>query len=120
MKSNIYALLTPIALGFIILGIVLMMIIDPNSHWNTAERLVGSFLLWHAIINWSGILESKDWLFVSEVLRLVITAFLLIYFSHVPVYSPLNLTWIILSLISITWTSRYFRIYLPLRLNGLP
>lgn len=105
----------------ILLGIALMMfIIDPKSPWTTAERWTGSFLLWYMIINWSGIMESKSWLFVSEIFRLIITCAVLIYFSNAPAYSMLNILWIILSLLSILWTARYFRIYFPLNLNHQP
>ena len=111
----------PYLILHILLGIVLMMfIIDPNSPWGTAERWIGSFLLWHMIINWSGIMESKEWLFFSEIGRLIITCSAIIYFSHAPIYSPLNLLWIVISLISSVWTIRYFRIYLPLKYNRQP
>lgn len=111
----------PYLLVHVVAGIVLMMfIIDPKSSWTTSERWIGSILLWHMIINWSGIMESKPWLFFSEVFRLVITTSYLIYFSNTAMYTPLNLLWITLSLISLAWTIRYFRIYLPLKLNQQP
>lgn len=111
----------PYLVVHILLGILLMMfIIDPKSPWSTSERWVGSLLLWHMIINWSGIMESKQWTFFSETFRLIITCSVLIYFSHEAAYSPVNLIWIIISLVSIAWTTRYFRIYLPLNLNQLP
>lgn len=111
----------PYLILHILLGIALMMfIIDSKSPWSTAERWIGSFLLWYMIINWSGIMESKPWLFLSETFRLIITCVVLIYFSNDPAYSPLNLLWIIISLISILWTTRWFRIYLPLHLNHQP
>jgi len=111
----------PYLLLHIVLGIALMMvIIDPKSPWGTMERWIGSFLLWHMIINWSGIMESKTWLFRSEVFRLIITCATLIYFSNNPMHSPLNLLWITISLLSVSWTTRFFRIYLPLSLNRQP
>ncbi len=111
----------PYLIVHIVAGIVMMLfIIDPKSTWTTPERWIGSILLWHMIINWAGIMESKPWLFFSEVFRLVITTSFLIYFSNASLYSPLNLLWITLSLISLAWTIRYFRIYLPLKLNQQP
>ncbi len=111
----------PYLLVHVVAGIMLMMfIIDPKSTWTTPERWIGSILLWHMIINWAGIMESKPWLFFSEVFRLVITTSFLIYFSNASFYSSLNLLWITLSLISLAWTLRYFRIYLPLKLNQQP
>ncbi len=111
----------PYLILHIILGVALMMfIIDPKSPWETSERWIGSFLLWHMIINWSGIMESKPWFFCSEILRLMLTCGILIYFSNDSISSPLNLLWIVLSLISALWTILYFRIYLPLQLNHQP
>lgn len=111
----------PYLLVHLVSGIILMMfIIDPKSPWTTPERWIGSLLLWHMIVNWSGIMESRSWLFFSEIFRLVITTSFLIYLSADSIFSPLNLLWIILSLISMAWTTRYFRIYLPLKLNQQP
>jgi alkylglycerol monooxygenase len=105
----------------IILGIVMMMFtIDPKSTWNTAERWVGSFLLWHMIINWSGIRESKLWLLTWEILRLTITCTALIYFSGQPALTLLNLALVALTLISMIWSLLFFRVYLLLRLNRQP
>ncbi len=111
----------PYLIIHILLGIALMMfIIDPKSPWGTAERWIGSFLLWHMIINWSGIMESKPWLFFSEVFRLVITTSFLIQISDASGYSPMNISWILITFISLAWTTRYFRMYLPLKLNQQP
>jgi len=111
----------PYLILHILLGIALMMfIIDPKSPWGITERWIGSFLLWHMIINWSGIMESKPWLFLSEELRLILTSTFLIYISADPVYSFPNVLWIIISVISALWTLRYFRIYLPLKHNHQP
>jgi hypothetical protein len=111
----------PYLLVHIVAGIILMLfIIDPKSPWTTPERWIGSLLLWHMIINWAGIMESRPWLFFSEIFRLVITTSFLIHLSADSVFSPLNLLWMIFSLISMAWTTRYFRIYLPLNLNQQP
>lgn len=57
-----------------IFGTVLMLlVISPTSTLSTWERVIGSLLLWHLIINWSGILESRPWLFGSEMIRIFTT-----------------------------------------------
>jgi sterol desaturase/sphingolipid hydroxylase (fatty acid hydroxylase superfamily) len=111
----------PYLIFHIILGIALMLVvIDPKSPWSTTERWIGSFLLWHMIINWSGIMESKSWLLISEVLRLVGSCAILIYFSGQAVWIPLNLVWIGISMLSLIWSCLFFRVYLPLRVNQQP
>jgi sterol desaturase/sphingolipid hydroxylase (fatty acid hydroxylase superfamily) len=113
-KTQMFWGAKPYLILHIVLGVVLMMfIIDPNSPWRTGERWIGSFLLWHMIINWSGIMESKRWLFFSEFIRIVVTCFFLIYSSD-SLFSPVNGVWIVISLLSAYWTLRYFRVYLPL------
>ena len=90
-----------------ILGILLMMIIKGDSPWSISERWVGAALLWYQIINWSGILESKSWLWISENIRIILTIF------AISVFSPLLIWQIILfavsALGSIIWCWRYFR-----------
>jgi hypothetical protein len=113
-KTQMFWGAKPYLILHIVLGVALMMfIIDPNSPWRTGERWIGSFLLWHMIINWSGIMESKRWLFFSEFIRIVVTCFFLIYSSD-SLFSPVNGVWIVISLLSAYWTLRYFRVYLPL------
>jgi sterol desaturase/sphingolipid hydroxylase (fatty acid hydroxylase superfamily) len=120
-KTKMFWGAKPYLIVHIVCGILLMLfIIDSSSPWSTAERWIGSILLWHMIINWSGIMESRPWLFFSEVFRLVITASFLIYISNDAVCSPVNVLWMVLSLVSMAWTIRYFRIYLPLQLNRQP
>ena len=99
----------PYLIVHIILGLVLMMfVIDPNSPWGLTERWVGNVLLWHAIINWSGILESKRWLYNSEVLRLILTCLLLTYFFDHPIDHPGSIAYLILCLASLAWVRRFF------------
>lgn len=55
----------------VVAGIVLMMgIISDVFAWETATKWFGAFLLWWQIVNWAGILEARNWLWVSELLRL--------------------------------------------------
>lgn len=100
----------PYLILHVILGIALMMmVIDPKSPWGTTERWIGSILLWHMIINWSGIMESKKWLRGSEIFRIIITCSSLIYFSGLPVIDPINLVLIALSLLSLALVSVFFK-----------
>ena len=94
----------------LILGILLMLlIIAPGSPWSTLERWAGSFLLWHMIINWSGIMEAKSWLTNSELFRIVLTCVAIIYISEKPIQDPLNLILIVLSVFSAIWVVYFFR-----------
>jgi alkylglycerol monooxygenase len=100
----------PYLVVHILLGIALMMfIIDPNSSWSTSERWIGSFFLWYTIINWSGIMEAKSWLFISEILRLLISCILIVYVNQQPLFSAFNLISVLLTLASILWTFYFFR-----------
>ena len=94
----------------LILGILLMLlIIAPGSPWSTLERWAGSFLLWHMIINWSGVMEAKSWLTNSELFRIVLTCVAIIYISEKPIQDPLNLILIVLSVFSAIWVVCFFR-----------
>ncbi len=105
-NSKLYLILSAI------FGVSLMMlIISPQTIWSTSERIIGSVLLWHLVINWSGILESKRWLFTSEIVRIVLTVPTLILFSHLmdkPVWLSVLMLYNIYCLI---WTLKYFRVY---------
>jgi sterol desaturase/sphingolipid hydroxylase (fatty acid hydroxylase superfamily) len=91
-------------------GIGLMLfVISQSSPWNLTERWIGSLLLWHMIINWSGILESKPWLFMSEMIRLACTCAMLVYVSHTSFSSFSNISWLILTMVSGFWTIVFFR-----------
>jgi len=104
-----------------IAGVVLMMfVINPSSPWNTAERWMGSFMLWHMILNWSGIMESKRWLLTSELLRLGYTFPFVISFGEQPLPGPVNVALIVLAVASAIWTVLFFRIYYPLQRHVLP
>jgi alkylglycerol monooxygenase len=108
--SVMYSGAKPYLVLHILLGVALMMfIIDPNSSWTTGQRWVGSLLLWHMIINWSGIMESKSWLFLSEVIRLITTGIILVLFSTHSLIHPINLVGAMLVLLSVTWAFIFFR-----------
>ena len=94
-----------------ILAMVLMIfIIDSRSPWTTTERWVGTFMLWHAIINWSGILEAKPWLYNSEVVRLLLNCLLLTYFFDHPLDHPVSIGYLLSCLSSLAWVRRYFQV----------
>ena len=92
-------------------GVALMMlIISPQTVWTTWERIIGSVLLWHLIINWSGILESKHWLFTSEIIRIFLTLPAVLVFSDLgqkPVWLGILVAYSVYCLI---WTYKYFAI----------
>jgi hypothetical protein len=58
-------------------------------------------------------MESKNWLFGSEVIRLIVTCSFLVHVSEAGL-SALDGLWFVIALLSASWTARYFRIYLPL------
>ena len=88
-----------------VFGTVLMLlVISPNSTLSTWERVVGSLLLWHLIVNWSGILEAKPWLFVSEMIRILLTCGCLIVFYdlfHRPLWLAVCLLYHLYSFVSV-------------------
>jgi alkylglycerol monooxygenase len=94
----------------VVLGIALMLGVISNLFgWSTSEKWIGATLLWWQIINWSGILEAKRWVWISENLRTVATTFAVIIFSEI--YQPSALLFAILAVavFSVFWTFAYFR-----------
>ncbi len=92
------------------LGILLMMgVISTLYGWSSAAKWAGAFLLWWQIINWSGILEAKNWLWISELLRIPVTTVAVIWFSQI--YQPSALLFGILAVagFSMLWTAAFFR-----------
>ena len=92
------------------LGILLMMgVISTLYGWRSAAKWAGAFLLWWQIINWSGILEAKNWLWISELLRIPVTTVAVIWFSQI--YQPSALLFGILAVagFSMLWTAAFFR-----------
>ncbi|MEZ5427533.1 MAG: sterol desaturase family protein [Pyrinomonadaceae bacterium] len=94
----------------IVLGVALMMGVISNVFaWSAGARWTGAFLLWWQIINWSGILEAKRWLWISELLRIPATTLAAIIFSGIFEPSGLLFTLIAVACFSILWTIAYFR-----------
>lgn len=87
-----------------ILGILLMMqVIKPDSPWSLAERWVGAFMLWHSIVNWSGIMERKSWLHASEIIRIVCSGVLVILFSQLWHFPIMMAAVILVTMFSLFW-----------------
>jgi len=94
----------------LVVGIFLMLAVISNLlGWTPAMRWMGAGLLWWHIINWSGILEARAWLWISENLRIAVTAFAIVAFNGS--YQPSALLFAVLavSLFSFVWTNMYFR-----------
>jgi alkylglycerol monooxygenase len=94
----------------LILGILLMMGVISNLYgWSIAAKWTGAFLLWWQIINWSGILEAKRWLWTSELMRIPATSFAVLVFSGI--YEPSGMIFAVLAvaLASVLWTIWFFR-----------
>ncbi len=109
-STKMYPMARPYLLFHLALGLGLMMlVIQQNSPWTVAERWAGAGLLWFMIINWAGILEKKHWTAAAETLRLLLTAGLVIWFADLYQNITLLVIIILLMLISLGWTWRYFR-----------
>jgi sterol desaturase/sphingolipid hydroxylase (fatty acid hydroxylase superfamily) len=94
----------------VVLGIALMLGIISNLYgWTTAEKWLGAGLLWWQIINWSGILEGKTWLWISEILRNLVTLLAVIAFNEIYQPSALMFGLMAVAIYSIGWTLAYFR-----------
>ncbi len=93
----------------VVLGIALMIGVISNLYgWTTAEKWLGAGLLWWQIINWSGILERKPWLWISEALRNILTPLLIIsFFENYSNWFPAIIT---IALFCIGWTIIFFRL----------
>ncbi|HRH46611.1 MAG TPA: sterol desaturase family protein, partial [Pyrinomonadaceae bacterium] len=103
-KAKIYLVLQ------VILGIALMIGVISNVYgWSTTEKWFGAGLLWWQIINWSGILEGKSWLWLSEIPRNIFTLLAIVAFSEIYQPSLLLLSLIFITLYTIVWTILYFR-----------
>ncbi len=91
-------------------GVFLMLgIISNLLQWSTGERWLGAVLLWWHVINWSGILEAKAWLWLSENLRIAATAAALVAFNEVYAPGVYLAAIVVVSLFSSMWTNLFFR-----------
>lgn len=103
-KAKFYLVLNVIS------GIVLMMGVISNIFgWSNGQKWIGAFLLWFQIINWSGILEARSWVWIAENLRIIITAIAFIGFGGFYQPSPQLFVIVAFSMFSLIWTNLYFR-----------
>ncbi|HQX56080.1 MAG TPA: sterol desaturase family protein [Pyrinomonadaceae bacterium] len=103
-KSRVYILLQ-LAVGvFLMLGVISNLL-----KWTTEQRWLGAILLWWHVINWSGVLEARPWLWISENLRILVTAFAVISFNAL--YQPSGFLFVVIAIsaFSFIWTNLYFR-----------
>lgn len=89
-------------------AVLMLFVISPKSPLSYEMKWVGAFLLWHSIINWSGILESKSWLLPSETLRMVFTVAFIAYATNYQ-QTPLLISSVALAVVSLGWTFRFFK-----------
>ena len=93
-----------------VVGVGLMLgVISNLLGWNTTERWLGAALLWWHIVNWSGILEAKSWLWVSENLRIASTLYAIVVFNELYQPSVFLFALVAVSVFSFVWTNLFFR-----------
>lgn len=110
-RPQAFANARPYLILHLVLGVLLMMyVIKPNSDWAVWQRWVGALLLWHTIIDWGGIMESKSWIWVSENIRIIYGTAIAILFCGLTLISPATYILVLLALLSIAWSWRYFRL----------
>ncbi len=109
-STDMFAMGKPYLVVQVILAIVLMLGVISNIFgWSVSVKWLGAALLWWQIINWSGILESKSWLWISELLRLSFT-FLVLGFILRVYETPLVFSIaFVIAAASAVWTILYFR-----------
>lgn len=103
----------PYLILYMVLSLLLMLrVINMDSPWSIPERIIGAGLLWAMVINWSGILSSSRWVWRTELLRILVTALLILYFEQNVLgakFPFFNVAILLLSLGSLVWTWYYFR-----------
>ncbi len=94
----------------LVAGVLLMMGVISNLYgWTPAAKWFGAFLLWWQIINWSGILEAKNWLRYSELLRLAVTLVAVTVISGPGLTPPVIALVSVFAAASAIWTIAFFR-----------
>ena len=94
----------------ILTAVLMLFVISPKSPLSYEMKWVGAILLWHSIINWAGILESKRWLLPSELLRLTLTA---VFVFQVTRRMEIQAVVGALAVFSTLWSVNYFRLQRP-------
>jgi hypothetical protein len=109
-KTIMFPMAKPYLLLQTVFGVVLMLlIISPNSTWLVYEKIIGAVVLWHMIINWSGILESKSWLLASETVRIIVMSLMIVYFSNLIEQPVLLAVFLIIQIVSLACCFIYFK-----------
>lgn len=103
-KAKLYLIVQFTVGVFLMLGVISNLLA-----WSTAERWLGAVLLWWLIVNWSGILEAKPWLWISENLRIAATLYTVIAFNELYQPSAFLLALVTVSFFSFIWTNLFFR-----------
>jgi len=94
----------------VIAGIALMMGIISNLYgWSPAVKWFAAFLLWWQIVNWSGIMEAKGWLWISELLRLAVSLGALFLISGAGTPSAVIAATSTITVACALWTLAFFR-----------
>jgi alkylglycerol monooxygenase len=107
-QSQMFEGAKPYLILHCILSLGLMMhIIKGNSDWTISQRWIGAALLWVQTINWSGIMESRPWLFVAESVRIILNVAVFVFFAHTTGLPLIGL--VIISAASLVWCWLYFR-----------
>lgn len=109
-RPEMFGMSKPYLAVQVVSGVLLMMGVISNLYgWNPAAKWAGAALLWWQIINWSGILESKGWLWISELLRLAATLIIVVLANGTPLTAALALSLASFALASGLWTVTFFR-----------
>jgi alkylglycerol monooxygenase len=109
-RPAMFAMSKPYLAVQVVSGIVLMMgVISGLFGWSAGMKWVGAALLWWQIVNWSGILEAKSWLWASELLRIGATFAVLAAFGSASMSSSILAIFALFSLLSALWTAAFFR-----------
>lgn len=103
-KSHLYLIVQLVVGVFLMLGVI-----SNLMGWNLTQRWLGAGLLWWHIINWSGILEAKSWLWISENLRIITTFYAIVAFNQLYQPSGLLIALVAVSVFSFAWTNLFFR-----------
>jgi alkylglycerol monooxygenase len=96
-----------LALHAVLCLLLTLLVIKGNSQWSAEQRWAGAALLWLAVFNWSGILESARWLRPAELARLVLTAGAFLSFS--PTNGLEQTVIVAIALVSVVWVWLNFK-----------
>jgi len=109
-ESSMFAMGQPYLVVQLVLAILLMLGVISNMYgWSASLKWIGAGLLWWQIINWSGILESKSWLWISETLRNIAIVAFIAAIQPAVVFSITAASVLVISIASILWTIVFFR-----------